>query len=75
MDRGFLAYPPPMGTRSATEMVSSLFVRSRCTCGHLPTHHMVVQPLADSFNFRLAAQGPCAICGESVCKRFTASGA
>jgi hypothetical protein len=64
-----------MGTRSAAELASSLFARSRCQCGHLPTHHMAVQPLGDSFNFRLAPVGPCAICGEASCKRYTPVGA
>ncbi len=48
--------------------------RARCRCGHLPTHHMVVVRLQDSANFRLDASGPCQICGEAVCRKFTPTG-
>ncbi|HTZ61966.1 MAG TPA: hypothetical protein VMC82_04945 [Thermoplasmata archaeon] len=49
--------------------------RARCRCGHLPTHHMVVIAVAGNANYRLEPSGPCAICGESVCKKFTPGGA
>ncbi len=49
--------------------------RARCRCGHLPTHHMVVVPTAGAGNFRLDPSGPCAICGEAVCRKFTPGGA
>jgi hypothetical protein len=46
-------------------------VRGHCRCGHLPTHHMVVVPVGATGNFRLDPIGPCSICGEATCKRFT----
>ncbi|HLM91327.1 MAG TPA: hypothetical protein VK424_04660 [Thermoplasmata archaeon] len=48
--------------------------RSRCRCGHLPTHHMVVLPIGTSDSFRLDPSGPCAICGEGVCRHFAPGG-
>lgn len=44
--------------------------RHRCRCGHFPTDHMVVVPVGASGNFRLDPSGPCALCGESVCRKF-----
>ncbi len=48
--------------------------RARCRCGHLPTHHMVVVAVGASGNFRLEPSGPCAICGEAVCRKFATGG-
>ncbi len=45
--------------------------RGRCRCGHLPTHHMVVVPATTSANFRLDPSGPCILCGEAACRRYT----
>ncbi len=50
-------------------------VRTRCRCGHLPTHHMVVVPAGGTGNFRLEPSGPCVLCGEAVCRKFTPGGA
>ncbi len=46
-------------------------LRARCRCGHLPTHHMVVVPMGSSGNFRLEPSGPCALCGEAVCRKYS----
>ncbi|HXQ48170.1 MAG TPA: hypothetical protein VN842_00105 [Thermoplasmata archaeon] len=46
-------------------------LRARCRCGHLPTHHMVVLPVGASGNFRLEPSGPCALCGEGICRKFS----
>ena len=62
-----------MASRVAAESFTPM--RTRCRCGHLPTHHMVVVPVGDSANFRLDPSGPCVICGEANCKRFTPGGA
>ncbi|MGA8543091.1 MAG: hypothetical protein WB947_06100 [Thermoplasmata archaeon] len=48
--------------------------RARCRCGHLPTHHMLVVPVGSSASFRLDPSGPCALCGEGVCRKFTPGG-
>ena len=45
--------------------------RAICRCGHRPTHHMVVEPVGETGNFRLVPKGPCVVCGESVCRQFT----
>ena len=47
----------------------------RCRCGHLPTHHMEVVAIGSSASFRLVPTGPCSLCGESVCRRYTPGGA
>ncbi|MGP8075504.1 MAG: hypothetical protein ACLP8Y_02035 [Thermoplasmata archaeon] len=47
----------------------------RCRCGHLPTHHMEVAGIGRTASFRLAPTGPCVLCGESVCRRYTPGGA
>ncbi len=57
--------------RTAADPISSPTFRARCRCGHLPTHHMVVVSIGSSASFRLEASGPCAICGEAACRRFT----
>jgi hypothetical protein len=51
-----------------------LSAHAHCRCGHLPTHHMTVQPAASSGNYRLEPSGPCALCGEGVCRKFTPTG-
>ncbi|MGD1099192.1 MAG: hypothetical protein ABR888_02455 [Thermoplasmata archaeon] len=48
--------------------------RPRCRCGHLPTHHMEVVAIGTSASFRLQPTGPCALCGEAVCHRYTPGG-
>ncbi|HTW39627.1 MAG TPA: hypothetical protein VMF04_02045 [Thermoplasmata archaeon] len=53
---------------------AALSAHARCRCGHLPTHHMVVQPIGSSGNFRLEPFGPCALCGEGVCRKFAPAG-
>jgi hypothetical protein len=45
--------------------------RHRCRCGHFPTDHMVVVPVGSTGNFRLDPVGPCAICGEGGCRKFS----
>ncbi|HXY46905.1 MAG TPA: hypothetical protein VEK13_03280 [Thermoplasmata archaeon] len=62
--------PAAMVSRATTETAGESFSRARCRCGHLPTHHMVVVPIGSTFSFRLEPTGPCAICGEAVCRRF-----
>ncbi|MGA9839269.1 MAG: hypothetical protein WBF81_05515 [Thermoplasmata archaeon] len=49
--------------------------RARCRCGHLPTHHMVVVPTGTTANYLLEATGPCVLCGEAACRKFTPGGA
>ena len=49
--------------------------RPRCRCGHLPTHHMEVAAVGNTASFQLKPTGPCHICGESVCHRYTPGGA
>ncbi|HLN50763.1 MAG: hypothetical protein ACLQD9_03165 [Thermoplasmata archaeon] len=48
--------------------------RGRCRCGHLATHHMVVKPVEGSASFRLEPSGPCQVCGEALCRKFTPGG-
>jgi hypothetical protein len=36
---------------------------------------MVVVRIEGSANWRLDPSGPCQLCGESVCRKFTPSGA
>ncbi|MCI4339011.1 MAG: hypothetical protein L3J68_01595 [Thermoplasmata archaeon] len=60
---------------SGTDGESFPAMRARCRCGHLPTHHMVVVPVGVSASFRLEPSGPCAICGDAVCRKFTPGGA
>jgi len=55
---------------SATRPVA----RPRCRCGHLPTHHMEVVPVGTTANYQLKPTGPCYLCGESVCHRYTPGG-
>jgi hypothetical protein len=64
-----------MTVRTAEEEGSRAPARYRCRCGHFPTDHMVVLPVGSSGNFRLEASGPCALCGESLCRKFTPGGA
>jgi hypothetical protein len=64
-----------MTGRSAGEVPAPAVSKTRCRCGHLPTHHMVVAPVGSSGNFRLDPSGPCALCGEAVCRHFTPGGA
>jgi len=64
-----------MVARPASEIASASYSRARCRCGHLPTHHMVVVAIAPNASYRLDPSGPCAICGESVCRRFQPGGA
>ncbi|HXQ94818.1 MAG TPA: hypothetical protein VN864_06620 [Thermoplasmata archaeon] len=45
-------------------------VRNRCRCGHFPTTHLLVAPIAAGSGFLLEPTGPCAICRESVCPKF-----
>jgi hypothetical protein len=47
--------------------------RNRCRCGHYPTTHMRVAPIGPGAggSFRLDPEGPCAVCGEASCRRFT----
>ncbi|MCI4317183.1 MAG: hypothetical protein L3J96_01470 [Thermoplasmata archaeon] len=45
--------------------------RNRCRCGHYPTSHMRVVPVAESGSFRLEPNGPCSLCGEAACRQFT----
>lgn len=55
-----------------SEGVGSEPVRNRCRCGHYPTSHMRVVPIErGGGSFRLDPDGPCAICGEPGCHRFT----
>jgi hypothetical protein len=63
-----------MASRSEATTVTSTPARFRCRCGHLPTHHMVVVGSGTGGNFRLDPSGPCAICGEAVCRKFTPGG-
>ncbi len=49
--------------------------RPRCRCGHFPTSHMEVAAIGATASFQLLPNGPCAICGESVCHRYTPGGA
>jgi hypothetical protein len=48
-------------------------VPNRCSCGHLPTDHMVVRPVHESGigSYALVAEGGCARCG-TACTRFAA---
>jgi hypothetical protein len=62
-----------MGARVAAP-TGSVLRPVRCRCGHLPTHHMTVVAIAESASFRLDPNGPCALCGESVCHRYTPGG-
>ncbi len=64
----------PMPRRTAAESEPTTPNRHRCRCGHFPTDHMVVTPVGASGNFRLDPSGPCTICGEGVCRKFTAGG-
>jgi hypothetical protein len=32
---------------------------------------MVVVPIGTSGNFRLEPSGPCALCGEGICRKFS----
>ncbi|MGI0070829.1 MAG: hypothetical protein ACRECT_01965 [Thermoplasmata archaeon] len=64
-----------MAARSEPATGAAMPSRARCACGHLPTHHMVVTSVGSSANFRLDPSGPCAICGEAACHRFTPGGA
>jgi len=48
--------------------------RPRCRCGHLPTHHMEVVPVPGTASFQLKPTGPCLLCGESVCHRYSPGG-
>jgi len=50
---------------------SVLPLQARCRCGHLPTHHMVVVPVGATGNYRLEPTGPCALCGEGTCRKFS----
>ena len=59
-----------MSARTTAGAGLASFARARCRCGHLPTHHMLVVPIPETDSFRLDPAGPCAICGESVCRRF-----
>ncbi|HZY70250.1 MAG TPA: hypothetical protein VFF67_04645 [Thermoplasmata archaeon] len=49
--------------------------RNRCRCGHFPATHMRVLPVTDGHagGYRLDPSGPCTICGEAACARFTAT--
>jgi len=58
-----------MRTRITVEN-SALPLKARCRCGHLPTHHMVVVPVGTTGNYCLDPSGPCALCGEGVCRKF-----
>lgn len=45
---------------------------ARCTCGHYPTHHMVVVPDTPGKvgGFHMAAAGSCDVCGSSACAKY-----
>ncbi|MFZ0699387.1 MAG: hypothetical protein WAN74_04265 [Thermoplasmata archaeon] len=45
--------------------------RFRCRCGHLLTNHMQVEAILGSASFRLEPTGPCAVCGEGLCRKFS----
>ncbi|MCI4365492.1 MAG: hypothetical protein L3K10_05470 [Thermoplasmata archaeon] len=62
-----------MRTRVGVDLASAP-LKARCQCGHLPTHHMVVVAIGLSGGFRLEPSGPCALCGEATCRRFTPGG-
>jgi len=59
-----------MPGRASEEAEGGGGARHRCRCGHFPTDHMTVQPVGTSGNFRLEPSGPCAVCGESACRRY-----
>ena len=59
-----------MAARGATGPAMTGFLKARCRCGHLPTHHMVVESVGTTGNYRLVPSGPCAICGELVCRVY-----
>ncbi len=63
-----------MVSRTSAEVPGVAFSRIRCRCSHLPTHHMVVVPIGTSASYRLDPTGPCAICGESICKKYQPGG-
>lgn len=60
-----------MRTRLAVDAPPPPPLRSRCRCGHLPTHHMAVAPIGTSGNYRLEPTAPCAICGEGICRKYS----
>ncbi|MFI5414956.1 MAG: hypothetical protein ACHQ16_04730, partial [Candidatus Lutacidiplasmatales archaeon] len=66
------ASPPPMVARAAPTGPNASGP-ARCRCGHYPTSHMRVAPVGAGSpgNFRLEPTGPCAVCGDAGCARFT----
>jgi hypothetical protein len=63
-----------MRVRVAVDTSAAPPFRALCRCGHLPTHHMQVVPTRESGGYRLEPSGPCGLCGEGVCRKFSPGG-
>ncbi|MGP8158074.1 MAG: hypothetical protein ACLPWO_00450 [Thermoplasmata archaeon] len=63
-----------MRSAAASGAATRPVAHPRCRCGHLPTHHMGVVAIGSTASFRLLPSGPCALCGEAVCHRYTPGG-